>query len=117
MTSIDLKRLSAGAVAGLAIAAFAPPPDAAAQEWGGSLTFYGWVPAIDMDVDADTDASTSLSVSGIDVIDALKFPFMASGELHYGKFSLLNDTIYSTWATAARSLARSPPASTSTSRC
>ncbi len=70
-------------------------PDTAAQEWGGSLTFYGWVPAIDIEVDANTGARTSLSVSGVDVIAALTFPFMASGEAHYGKFSLPNDTICS----------------------
>lgn len=68
----------------------------AAEELTGSVTVYGWLPWLDADVTSRRGGvSANTSVSAGDVLDALKFAFMAAGEVHYGRFGLLHDVIYS----------------------
>lgn len=60
------------------------------------MTVYGWLPWIDGKVKSDSSGETvSTSISGGDVLDSLKFAFMAAGEVHYGRIGFLHDTVYS----------------------
>jgi len=60
------------------------------------MTLYGWLPWIDAEIDSTSGGgSTSTSISAGDVLDALKFAFMAAGEVHYGRVGFLHDTVYS----------------------
>lgn len=101
MTSIHNLRDSASrpratTVAGLALAAFIFPTGAGAQELAGSATLYGWLPWIDGEVTSKSSGgSANTSISGGDVLEALKFAFMMSGEVHYGRVGILLDTVYS----------------------
>lgn len=101
MTSIDdwrraARRASAGAAAGFVLAAALVPAGAGAQELTGSVTLYGWLPWIDGEVTSKSSGvSAKTSISGGDVLDALKFAFMAAGEVHYGRIGFLHDTVYS----------------------
>ncbi len=78
----------------LALAAFLFPGAADSEELRGSMTVYGWLPWMDMEVDTNSGRSTDISVGADDVLDALKFAFMAAGEVHYGRFGFLHDTVY-----------------------
>ncbi len=83
------------ALAALAlIASAATAHDAGAQEIGGSVTVYGWLPAMDADTTSATGGGAGVSFSGKDIIGAINFAFMAAGEVHYGRFGLLQDLIY-----------------------
>jgi opacity protein-like surface antigen len=84
----------ANAASALVLASALLPATVQADEWSGSMTVYGWLPWMDMDVDTDSGFSTSTSVGADDVLDALKMAFMAAGEVHYGRFGFLHDTVY-----------------------
>jgi hypothetical protein len=61
----------------------------------GSATVYGWLPWLEADVTSNEGGvSAATSVSAGDVIDALNFTFMASGDVHYGRVGLLQDFVY-----------------------
>lgn len=81
-------------LAALAVAAFLVPADAGSEELTGSVTLYGWLPWMDMEVTTSSGSSTSASVGADDVLKALKFAFMAAGEVHYGRIGFLHDTVY-----------------------
>ena len=68
---------------------------AGAQDISGSATLYGWLPGIDTDFTARSGAiSASTSASASNILEALNFAFMAAGEVHYGRFGLLQDLVY-----------------------
>lgn len=71
------------------------PTTASSEELSGSLAIYGWLPWMEMDVDTDSGFSTDVTVGADDVLDALKMAFMAAGSVHYGRFGILHDTVYS----------------------
>src|SRR5690606_25002089 len=79
----------------LAAAALAGP-GAGAQEISGSVTLYGWLPAPDREVDSASGAgAVGTPISATDILEALNFAFMAAGEVHDGRFGLLQDIVYS----------------------
>jgi hypothetical protein len=90
----------AGAAAGLAAGALVlalvclSPAAARAQELHGSATLYGWLPWIDGEITTRRGRTATTSISAGDVLDSLNFAFMAAGELHYGRFGLLQDFVY-----------------------
>jgi opacity protein-like surface antigen len=89
-------------LAGLLLAASLNPSGARSQEFSGSATLYGWLPWMDMEVTSSSGGgSSTTSVSAGDVLDALKFAFMAAGEVHYGRIGILHDTIYSELGSSA----------------
>lgn len=70
--------------------------DVAAEEISGSVTLYGWLPALDAEVVTSGPVGTvKTSFSATDILQALNFAFMAAGEVHYGRFGLLQDIVYS----------------------
>ena len=72
------------------------PASSEAEELSGSVTVYGWLPWIDGEVTSKrTGSSAETSISAGDVLEALEFAFMAAGEVHYGRFGFLHDTLYS----------------------
>jgi opacity protein-like surface antigen len=92
----SIRTLLARAVSGLVLAAALVPAAARSNELSGSMTVYGWLPWIDGKVTSDSSGeSISTSISAGDVLDSLKFAFMAAGEVHYGRFGFLHDTVYS----------------------
>ena len=80
------------AIAVLTTVAISPP--AKADEWQKSITMYGLVPWLDVGVEADSGHTSDASADPGDIIDALDFTFMASGEFRKGKTSLLFDLMY-----------------------
>ncbi|MCJ7830866.1 MAG: hypothetical protein MUP74_05705 [Desulfobacterales bacterium] len=93
---VSVNFLASGAVAAsLALAAALLPSAAPADEWSGSATLYGWLPWMDLKSTPNNGSgSTSISLDPIDILDALKFTFMAAGDVHYGRIGLLQDFIY-----------------------
>lgn len=81
-------------VSGLVLIGVLAPGSAHSEELTGSMTIYGWLPWMDMDVTTGSGSSTSASVGAGDVLKALKFAFMAAGEVHYGRIGFLHDTVY-----------------------
>jgi opacity protein-like surface antigen len=70
------------------------PEGASPQELHGSATLYGWLPGLDAETSTSGAISPSTSVSGGNVLKALNFAFMAAGEVHYGRFGVLQDLVY-----------------------
>lgn len=65
------------------------------QRWTGTLTIYGWLPAVDGDVTASSSGdSASASFDAADLLDSLDFAAFATGELRHGRFGLIVDTVY-----------------------
>lgn len=85
-------RATAGIWAMLALATGAGV--AQAQEWSTSFTLYGFLPWADTEISRSGVGSVDSLATPGDVIDALEFTFMFAGEIRYGNFSLLHDTIY-----------------------
>ena len=88
------RRPAMAGVFSLAIAACLMPTHGRAQEVTGAITVYGWLPGLDADVTSSRGGlSASTSVSASNILDALNFAFMAAGEVHYGRFGLLQDFV------------------------
>jgi opacity protein-like surface antigen len=68
---------------------------AAGQEIEGSATLYGWLPWMNLDVTTRRGQSVSTSVDAVSVLESLNFAVFAAGDLHYGRFGLLQDFVYS----------------------
>lgn len=69
---------------------------ARAEEIGGAVALYGWLPAIDGTVTSKSSGrSVETSISAGDLLESLEFGMMGAGEVHYGRFALMNDTVYS----------------------
>ncbi|MDH3668854.1 MAG: hypothetical protein OEN23_18180 [Paracoccaceae bacterium] len=80
---------------GVVLAATLGPDAARSEELSGSVTVYGWLPWIDAEVTSRSGGgSAETSISAGDVLEALKFAFMAAGEVHYGRIGLIHDTVY-----------------------
>jgi opacity protein-like surface antigen len=95
------RRPAMAGLLGLALAACLAPADARTQELHGGATLYGWLPGLDADITSSRGSiSASTSVSARNVLDALNFAFMAAGEVHYGRFGLLQDFVYSDLGTS-----------------
>ncbi len=95
MTSILHAPRVATTFAALIVAASLSSAGAGAQEVHGSATIYGWLPWMDADTTSKSGAvAATTSLSAGDVLDALDFAFMAAGEIHYGRFGLLQDVVY-----------------------
>ncbi len=90
------RNLARTTAAALILAGCLVPAGSGAQEVHGSATLYGWLPWIDEGVTSKSGAlSATTSVSASDVLNALNFAFMAAGDIHYGRFGLLQDFVYS----------------------
>lgn len=82
-------------LAGLVIAACLAPAGAGAEDVHGSVTLYGWLTALDAEVDTNGPLGTvSTSMSAKDILQDLNVAVMAAGEVHYGRFALLQDFVY-----------------------
>lgn len=91
----------AAGVASLVLAVWLAPAHARGQEVHGAVSLYGWLPALDAEVTSSSGGiSASTSVSASNILDALNFAFMAAGEVHYGRFGLLQDIVYSDLGTS-----------------
>jgi opacity protein-like surface antigen len=88
------RRRGVATIAGLGLAAMLVPVDAPAQELHGSVTLYGWLPWLELEATSRAGVTTETSVGAADVLDALNLAFMAAGEVHYGRFGLLQDFVY-----------------------
>ncbi|MCL5779233.1 hypothetical protein M1105_19925 [Limibaculum sp. FT325] len=86
----------------LAAAVLVAPGAAAAEEFHGSATLYGWLPWIDADVTTG-QGGVSASLSGGDVVDALDFTIMATADVQYGRFGAILDFIYGKFSDDATS--------------
>lgn len=75
---------------------------AAGQEIEGSATLYAWLPWIDADIMTRRGREVSTSVDAGNVLQSLNFAFFAAGELHYGRFGLLQDFVYSDLGSSGR---------------
>lgn len=85
----------------MAVVACLSPTRGDAQELQGSATIYGWLPGIDAETTSNrSGSSSSTSFSERDILDALNFAFMAAADVHYGKFGLLQDLVYSDLGTS-----------------
>lgn len=85
------------------LAAALLPSAALADEWSGSVTIYGWLPWMDLEATPNNGSgSTSISLDPVDILDALKFTFMAAGDVHYGRIGLLHDFIYTDLGSSGR---------------
>ena len=98
------KTLTMSAIAAsLVLATAFLPSTAPAEEWSGSATIYGWMPWMDLKATPNNGSgSTSIALDPIDILDALKFTFMAAGDVHYGRIGLLQDFIYTDLGTSGR---------------
>ncbi|UEM07433.1 hypothetical protein JL101_033710 (plasmid) [Skermanella rosea] len=67
-----------------------------AEEFGGSAALYVWLPRIDGEFSSAAGGRTvETSISRGDLLESLDFGVMGAGEITYGRFALLNDTVYS----------------------
>lgn len=69
---------------------------AAAEEWSGGITFYGWVPTFTGDQSADNDDGRRLSVDfeAESILEALDFGGMGFAEARRGRLGLFVDLVY-----------------------
>lgn len=98
----DRRKLTRAARAGsLVLAVSLVPVAAAAEDVHGAVTLYGWLPGLEADVTSGSGGiSASTSVSASNILEALNFAFMAAGEVHYGRFGLLQDIVYADLGTS-----------------
>lgn len=68
---------------------------AKAEEWRNSATLYGLIPWVNTEITGARGNSIESRVTPSDIIDALDFSFMATGEFRRGKLSILYDVMYS----------------------
>lgn len=71
---------------------------ATAQEWTGSVTLYGWLPAMETTATIDRplggSVSADVSTSATDILDALNFGFFGAAEARRGRLGLFGDVFY-----------------------
>ncbi|MBK0399583.1 hypothetical protein H0I76_10295 [Limibaculum sp. M0105] len=65
----------------------------AEPELAGSVTVYGWLPWTDATVTTGR-GGLSASMTGGDVLEALDFTVMATGNVQYGRFGAILDFVY-----------------------
>ena len=91
----------AAAVAGVMLAACLAPDGARSQDLHGSVTLYGWLPGLDAEVTSSSGGtSAAVSVSASNILEALNFAFMAAGDVHYGRFGVVQDLVYADLGTS-----------------
>lgn len=72
---------------------------AQAQEVGGALALYGWLPSMRGETPFNLAGRTvETEMSANDLLESLQFGMMAAGEIHYGRVSFLGDLIYASLA-------------------
>ena len=88
-------------LAGAVLAVCMAPYGARSQDLEASVTLYGWLPGLDADVESSSGGiSASTSVSAGNVLKALNFAFMAAGDVHYGRFGVMQDLVYADLGTS-----------------
>jgi len=87
--------LATAALPGLASAAdMPPPPPAAGPSMTGSLSIYGWLPWYNGKAGVNGLGPAKFSGTPIDILNNLKFTFMANGEVRWNKIGVYGDLIY-----------------------
>jgi opacity protein-like surface antigen len=84
---------STTALAALVVGSLALPTLAQAEEWHGSATIYGWLPAIS-GAQNGPDGEPLVDITGPDVLAALQFAAMAAGEIRRDRLGLMFDGVY-----------------------
>lgn len=96
-----MRSIRFGRLASVALAACVMAFGAGAQNLDASVTLYGWLPGLDADVESSRGGiSATTSVSAGNVLEALNFAFMAAGDVHYGRFGILQDLVYADLGTS-----------------
>lgn len=81
--------------AALATALLLAPGAVRAQELEGVAALYVWLPALDGETTHVTSGrSVETSISRGNLLKAFEFGMMGAAEVHYGRFALLHDTVY-----------------------
>lgn len=94
-----LRSRLAAAIAGAGTAALLAG-GAHAEGWDSTITLYAFTPAIDSTITGQGGATVDTSASIGDVLDKLKMAFMAAGEFHKDRYSILFDLFYSNLGTS-----------------
>lgn len=104
MWLFKFNRASSGRVAGFVAAAAiavalcqqtaAADDKAPEDQISGSVTVYGWLPSMRSSFSTG-QAGGSVTVGSTDLLDALLFAAMGSGEIRYGRFGFVGDLVYS----------------------
>ena len=73
----------------------------------GSVTIYGWLPSMRSSFSTG-QAGGSVTVGSTDLVDALLFAAMGSGEIRYGRFGFVGDLVFSNIASDGTANTRFP---------
>jgi opacity protein-like surface antigen len=72
---------------------------AQAEELGGTLALYGWLPSMRGETPFNlTGRTVETEMSARDMLESLQFGMMAAGEVHYGRVSFMGDLLYASLA-------------------
>lgn len=72
---------------------------ALAEEVGGALALYGWLPSMRGETPFNLNGRTvTTEMSARDMLESLQFGMMAAGEVRYGRVSFMGDLIYASLA-------------------
>jgi opacity protein-like surface antigen len=72
---------------------------AQAEELGGTLALYGWLPSMHGETPFNLAGRTvETEMSARDMLESLQFGMMAAGEVHYGRVSFMGDLLYASLA-------------------
>ena len=97
LNALKSKLLSAAAASVLALTFGAG--GAQAEELGGAMAIYGWLPSMRGETPFNlTGRTVTTEMSAGDVLESLQFGMMAAGEVHYGRVSFMGDLIYTSLA-------------------
>lgn len=91
---VNLRAVAAAAL--LSSTALTVAAGARAEELTGTMALYGWLPQLDgTTTSRSSGRSVETSISRGDLLKSLDFGMMGAGELNYGRYAFLFDTVYS----------------------
>lgn len=70
---------------------------ASAEEWTGSVSLYGWTPAMETSATIErhgSSVSADVSTGATDILEALNFGFFGAAEARRGRLGLFGDIFY-----------------------